>query len=403
MKKIFSILLVLILCSAFLFAEAKEDFLKDYSNNPNAYTNIGKKFKPTNAVFMGMGGAGVALLDGESAIFYNPASLSEGRFKLSVPSVGVTLYHPSAFLEKDSSGKSLVDKIKDGENVGNLVTPILTAIGTSFAPLLKVDAAVSLSLPLGLGVGVYTSDTIYTYSGTIINEIDASVALGYAYKFRLGSFNISTGASARFNALAFNRRIDGTEIASAISKKDYNMDLVVASGWAPLVDLGVTAEWKGLSMAVVLSDINLTGYKLQIDETTLSNITKSVLTFDKNEDLKIKGTPDLTFGFGYTLDTSIFSLRAALDLTDCIPLLNGDVKFNKRTLLKRVNAGLELGLFDTVMVRGGLNSGYYTVGASFDLFVFRVDAAYYWIEMGESAGERGLDGLTIRFNLGYNR
>lgn len=405
MKKILTLILVFALSLVSLFAgEEKDDFLKDYSTNPAAYTNIGKRFKPTNVESLGMGGAGVALTDSSSAIFYNPAGLSEGKFSLSVPSFGITLYHPSALLEKGEDGKSLVEKVMKGEKMGELVTPVLDVIGTSFTPLVRADAEVSLVLPFGLGIGVYTSDTVYTYSGTVINEVDASLALGYAYKVRLGSLNISTGVAARFNALAFNRRLDAIDLSDVIDSKDIkNMELTLASGWAPLLDLGITTEWHGLSVAAVLSEINLTGYKMQIDATTVSKMAGTVLTLDKNNDLTIKGIPNLTFGLGYKLDSKFISLKAGVDFTDCIPFINKDIELNKRTAIKHLNAGLELGLFDTLILRGGLNSGYYTAGASLDFYALRIDAAYYWMEMGTGAGERGVDGLSIRFNIGYDR
>ncbi len=410
MKKILAVLLVLLLCSAFIYAETadesgseKDDFLKDY-NNLDAYTDIGKRFKPVNAEALGMGGAGVALTRAGSALFYNPSSLAAGSFRLSVPSLSVTLYHTAALLEKDGDGRCLLEKIGGGEKLGNLITPVLDAIGAGFSPFLKADSSVSLVLPFGLGIGVYASDTVYTYSGTLIDEIDASAALGYAYKIKLGSVNISAGAAARLNMLAFNQRLDAFDIAAAKDNTEMkNMDLVVASGWAPLFDFGITTEWKGLSIAVVLREVNLTGYRMQIDSTTLGTVTGTVFSFNKDNDLTIKGTPDLTFGLGYDLDLNFISLKAAVDFSDCIPFMTRDIELNARTVLKHLNAGLELGLFDTLILRGGIKSGYYTAGMTLDLYSLRIDAAYYWLEMGSGAGKRGVDGLTIRFNLGYDR
>ncbi len=412
MKKIVSILLILLVVFSVVWAEssAKDSFLKDYEKYPQAYTGIGKSFKPVDAALEGRGGAGVALMDSTYAMFYNPAQLGENEFRLSLPSVGLTVYHPYALLKEDENGNSAFKTIMQNmNNLSAIVDPVLSVIGTQFAPLVTVDTAVGLTLPFGLGLGVYASDTVYTYDGTIIDEVDVSASLGIGYKIKLGSLSLSLGAAAKFNTLAFNERLAASSI---IATKDMSKITVgVASGWAPMLDAGVTLDYENgankFSAAVVMSDLNLMGeYKMDISSIAMSDISSAatdIMKLDRNGDLKIKGDVNLTAGIGYTLDLKLIKMKAALDLNDIIGLTKTNGDLNYRVLLKHVNAGLELSLIDMLTVRGGLNSGYYTLGASVDLYAIRIDAAYFWNEMGSYAGERGLDGLTIRFNLGYDR
>lgn len=54
---------------------------------------------------------------------------------------------------------------------------------------------------------------------------------------------------------------------------------------------------------------------------------------------------------------------------------------------KKIHAGIELEL-PAITLRGGFNQGYYTYGASFDFWIFQVDAATYAVELGEYVGQR---------------
>jgi hypothetical protein len=48
--------------------------------------------------------------------------------------------------------------------------------------------------------------------------------------------------------------------------------------------------------------------------------------------------------------------------------------------------GLEIGL-PLIDIRGGFNQGYYTMGATIDLWLLRFDLAYYGVELGEYPGQ----------------
>ena len=69
---------------------------------------------------------------------------------------------------------------------------------------------------------------------------------------------------------------------------------------------------------------------------------------------------------------------------------------------KRLHMGLELEL-PIISLRGGFNQGYYTYGASFDFWVFQVDAATYAVELGEYVGQqedrRYMIQLTMDFGV----
>ncbi len=373
-----------------------------------ATSEMGRRERtPNNAELLGMGGAGVAITDSENAFFTNPAALAEKKFRLSIPSVSVTTYHVSELLKKDADGKTAIDKIKSSEDTAGMVTSILNVVGTQFAPLVRVDSAVSMVLPFGLGFGVYAGDTAYTYSGSVIDEMDVTAVLGFAHKFNIGSSaKLSFGVSGKFSALGVSERIKASDL-SALSDDEKTMVVAVATGWAPLMDVGAIFSWHGLSFGIACTDILLTGgYKMDIENVAVKNIGteyEKFMSLERDGDFVIKADPDLKAGVAYELDTSIIDLKVALDITDLITLFKDKDNLNGRRIMRNVSAGAEVGLLGTFVVRGGLNSGYWTAGASVDLWALRIDCAYFWQEMGSSAGQRGLDGLTIRFNLGWER
>ena len=68
-----------------------------------------------------------------------------------------------------------------------------------------------------------------------------------------------------------------------------------------------------------------------------------------------------------------------------------------------LNVGAELRLLSFLDLRGGLNQGYWTLGVGLDLWAVKVDVSYFHQEFGVAVGDNGLDGLTVRVNIGFDR
>ncbi len=403
MKKFITLILVFALVSVALFADERESFINDFNTNKAAYSGIGSGFKHSNPEILGMGGAGVALTDSTKAFLLNPASITEGKFRLSLPSATFTLYHVYDFLKPDSSGKSFIDKaMNSSDNMGQLITDAIDIVGNQFTPFVRVDASTGVIIPIGkfaFGLNVNASDSVYTYKGSVIDELNSEVALGLGYKFEFGNLSLALGLDGKYSILAFNKRIKATDIMDFGD----SVTLAIASGAAPVFDVGATLAYKGLSFGAALREINFGGYKMSVTTETVSDIAGTIIKPGDSEDITVTITPDLTMGLGYTFDTKLLDFKVAFDVSDVIGLSKYSGNETEKALFKHINAGVELGLLNTLSLRGGLNSGYWTMGVSLDIFVIRLEAAYYWKEMGSIAGQKGLDGFTVRFNLGYDR
>ncbi len=389
---------IFVLSAALLFSSVP--LIDDWRENSYGYEEIGRRFEVTDVRMKGMGGAGTALGEASNGIFVNPASIGSGEFGFSYPSVSLTVHHVHDAISRTGSGRSILEMLVAGNfDDSELYSALLDLVGTERAPLGKADAYTSFVTPYGLGLGLYASDTVYTYSGSIINETDFSFALGYAHAFSFGDFTISGGAVMKFNYLIFSQRMKANEI---IGKKLDKVTTQFAYGYAvPVTDLGITFSWKGLSASLVYR--NLFGdYHMGVAETVVSDFLK-VNTADIDYSLfTIGNRGELALGLAYEMKLGDFSFAAAADLNDILTMNEYDDNFSQagRRFLKRFNIGFEAGWRDIAAIRFGMNAGYFTIGSSLQYFGMKIESAYYWEETGSQAGERGLDALAIRFNVG---
>jgi hypothetical protein len=104
----------------------------------------------------------------------------------------------------------------------------------------------------------------------------------------------------------------------------------------------------------------------------------------------------MNVGIGMEKDFGLAKLRPALEFK----MLNSSS--TEVQIGKRLHMGLELEL-PLLTLRGGFHQGYYTYGASFDFWVFQVDAATYAVELGEYVGQqedrRYMIQLTMDFGV----
>ena len=83
-------------------------------------------------------------------------------------------------------------------------------------------------------------------------------------------------------------------------------------------------------------------------------------------------------GLGLNFESTLMDIKPAIDYR----FLND----SNIQLGKKLNMGVELSM-PLIDIRAGLHQGYYTLGTSFDLWMFRVDAATYGVELGEYPGQ----------------
>ena len=441
MKKILSILLVLVLVCSFAFADEtaeekiKKDFIADIAANEDiAFADSLASFTPVNPKMMGMGGAGLAINSSLDALFTNPSVLGRGKVRIAIPSVTLSINHIYDLMKPDDKGNSALDKIEkmssgnvEESDMAGMMTLISDLIGSGKGKIASFEASTGLIANV-FGVAANVSDTIRTFNRTVFDDLKVSTVAGLGFGFGGDEVKFTVGGSFKYNVNIFTRRMglgdfqammnsdsngnsgSGSDPASS-SEENTLSNIPLAVGYGMPLDFAVSLKYYGLSATAVLTDVNLFGlgeYKYGIlvpsDEMTSTSATTFVKNLDKESVFKFKPKMDLDLGIGYEGKLSIIGFKAAVDFVDLISLvreLDGGYSA-KNVLLNHTKAGAEISLFDMIKVRGGINSGYLTLGGSFNIGIITVDTAYYWEELGSFAGHNGLDCMTIRFNLGWD-
>ena len=441
MKKIISILLVLVLVCSFAFADEtaeekiKKDFIADIATNEDiAFADSLASFTPVNPKMMGMGGAGLAINSSLDALFTNPSVLGRGKVRIAIPSVTLSINHIYDLMKEDENGNSAIENIEKmssgdmkNSDVNTMMNLISSLIGSGKGKIASFEASTGLIANV-FGVAANVSDTIRTFNGTIFDDLKVSTVAGLGFGFGGDEVKFTVGGSFKYNVNIFTRRMglgdfqammnsdsngnsgSGSDPASS-SDENTLSNIPLAVGYGMPLDFAVSLKYYGLSATAVLTDVNLFGlgdYKYGIlvpsDEMTSTSATTFVKNLDKESVFKFKPKMDIDLGVGYEGKLSIIGFKAAVDFVDLISLVRElDGRYSaKNVLLNHTKAGAEISLFDMIKVRGGINSGYLTLGGSFNIGIITVDTAYYWEELGSFAGHNGLDCMTIRFNLGWD-
>ena len=405
MKKILISLLLIAVLSASLFA-AEEVSPKTDSN---VYAQISSPFAMLDARSQAMGGVGTAATSNIQALWANPAGLADRKVQVSLPHVGFTLYNPKAIIQSGVIESGDMDKLVDV-----MLKDVLTS---GYGKILDANAAVSFTAG-GFGLGVGVQDSLYTYApksstgglnSNIIDQLTAEVKLGYGFRINFtDTASMDIGLSSGFRYMLYNKAIDGQkllDIYNKIGEGEGSTDAMailntipLMAGWTIPFDAGIRFNLPlGFKIATSVNNLNI-GYTMNAydnydgwSQSPFAGDTSFKLNQDFSWNVGFAFDPDMSWAFKPTFEA---------DFVDLYGLIK-DGDYSARALMNHFKAGAEikgLWIFD---IRGGYNSGYWTLGAALNLYLVRVEAAYFWQEFGSVAGEKGIDGLTVTANIGW--
>ena len=429
MKK-FVIVLLIALCAFSALYAADDPFtpLKQ-----DQYDNVlSSPFTKTSARINAMGGAGLAVFNNQDSLYINPASLGAKGLVFNTPDVAVTLYNiKDAYVDTGL----LENVIKDPNSItdmdyltGELLPGVIGVLGASGNnKLATVDAGIgfkagrfAFAVDSQVNLNTYVPFNGGTADLQVIPQVDVAATMGIGIRFmRDKAFNFDVGVSAALQMRAFMQSFNAMDALDSFNSADENFDPAslfstkpIAIGWAVPLTVGVNINMPfGFTIANVVSNIQLVngGYNYVVQESyndfvddpmgTVSGIFTNDAVYTAKSDFiysaGIGWSPDLG-GWEWLIDPTI-----AVDVVDIVGLVQ-DPSLN--TFLYRLKAGAEIQLFKFLELRGGLNSGYATLGAGINLFnVIHLEASYYWNEFGQQLGAQPVDALTIRVNIGWER
>lgn len=398
------------------------------------YNSIDFTFRPASARYEGMGESGTASSGRLDSMFHNPASLSGKGFAISIPSVSFTVFNVSANVSDENivaDYQAIQDKTADTDTYIDLLQRYVSHLGTGHNLVSQFDIATALKV-WHIGVGSNIQMKIHSLSNgsaslanvMLVPEINAAETIALGLKvIDTNALSLSVGGAAHLVVKQYYRGISANTISSLIGQDDVDIqkmlvwDTPVMGGYAIPFDVGATLGI-GDSFGISVTATNLNGtyhmksYTSEGDFLIAEGRTEDIgipMPEDHvtNESVSFEiDTPwELNFGFSFAPAWKFLRPVISADLVDMAGMVRdiSEKNFRAQDLLLHLNAGAEVSLCEFLRIRGGVNRGYLSVGAGINLLIMQVDASYGWREMGANIGDKPVDALTVRFNIGYDR
>ncbi len=316
-----------------------------------------------------MGDAFTAVNDDSFTLFYNPASLARHNSDLTLypfnPGVSVTniLGDMDKMQDMPEDPVGVADVLMDYPiHAGYGVAPgfKMFNFGVNFIanesvdlllrnnthPTLDMDIRSDRGVIFGLGLPLGSS----RISGKTKSGMQTSLGLGVKYLERTG--------------VKDSIALTGTTALDTLSKKDLagireSLGEVRGIGWG--FDAGLEHVMKaGPSQLVLgLAALDITGTEFKVESNP-----KKLSVADIRDQVNL--------GMAFMHDLKLFNFNLSADFR----ALNQEMDFGKRLRL-----GAEAGI-PGLAVMVGMNSGYYSYGATLDLFFMKLTAGFYDIELG---------------------
>jgi hypothetical protein len=418
MKRIIILILVVVFSFSSLFAN---NFFDD-----DEFFNPQETHRPTSARVEAMGGAGLATASGADAFFINPANLASRKFSLNLPSVAVTVFNPKKIIDLPSF-RDLID--------GNDIEPekfaldFITILNNGKGDILTTDITTSFTAG-GFGLGVHIQEQLHNIDrdldASLFAEINTSLSVGFGFNIKIVPrvLSLDIGAVVRPTYKAYTSGFDFSLITNFFddSSNVDPLDMILektslAAGYAVPFDVGVNLNLPiGFKVSLLAKNINGRYYMQKYEETGVwLNEVGEVIGTDigytpTNPDaitsftIDVPFTMDLGIGWAPNLGSlgNLIRPSFAFDFVDIVGLAE-EMDGMDDAIWNHLRAGVELKLFSMLDLRAGINRGAMSLGVGLDLFAIRLDAAYYWRELGVAIGDKPVDALTVRVNIGFDR
>jgi hypothetical protein len=345
---------------------------------------------------LGLGGPHVAYTDDINSLFINPAAFKNIN-ELSIGELSLGIYGDTLGLQ---------DIINNMDDTSKLVSTLSKFIDKSSG---NIPLGFDLRGPVafgniknGWGWGIF--DRIYggtTITGRNIEvwaNADLMFDLGYSFRvLEIGTHTLDVGALGK----VFGRLGVNSGQMSLFDLADGGDPLKSRTTYAPFTigaGLDVGLQYRlidNFTAALTVNDLFSLGY-VSFNDLNLSAAAGSAppgyLGYIK---------PNINLGVSYKLfDNSLLSWAVMADYRDVINLFRQN-EYDSRNAWLNLSVGSELTLFELVAFRVGLNEMLPAVGIGFDLFAFKLDAAFYGKELGSEPGKMSTYAVDVGLLFRY--
>ena len=339
----------------------------------------------TSVRAMGMGNAFFGVSNDKYAAFYNPAGLAMNKSVWSLDLIPLSIGANSNMVSNATELGSMFLS-GGGLDTDTIVNTLNGMMGqyNNLSPISFFPAFTYKNWSFGIFFNSYAN--ILTYNKvmpTVSAKVhaDAGAVLTYAHSF-LSDKSLHIGVSLMgFYRMAYNTTYTAVDIAN-IDTNSLVSNILENSGWGILASVGIMYElpWlrKELNARVGLS-FNDFGY-----QSMASGL-------DKVE-------PTLNLSLAISPNWEFISSNVVIDFNDLLFMNGYDDSFGKR-----VNIGAEIGFWNRIFLRTGLHQGYWTAGAGLNIWLLRINYAYYTEELGAYAGQYADHRHVIEVVIGWDQ
>ncbi len=305
---------------------------------------------------LGMGNAYTAVVNDGDSIFYNPAGLAK------MSGFRWTIMDPALGTNAVDSYQKFLDIAEDSSDVNDIINDLYGEDVTVYS------GAKSLMSFGSFAFGAYgLVDGNFLVNNPVYPNIQTDYRVDYGFVAGMGlnlvPKMLDIGLQARRISRQGGRVPVGVSTIATLDSESIQSELN-KSGVGYAFDFGATLTFPGLlkpTIAFSWRDMGNTSF-----EPTGSNLAPGPIEQEQ------------IIGVGLNYESLLMDIRPTIDYR----FLNN----SEMQLGKKINMGIEFS-WPIIDIRGGFQQGYYSLGAGFDLWLMRVDAATYGVELGAYPGQ----------------
>ena len=360
---------------------------------------------PKDARTMGMGGAFHVFSQGYSSFFGNPAGFAGANSSLTLTDLSVW-----AYLAPTTQNVERVKSIIDGSATDS---DILGYAGDWIINNNGFGAGLSLGGgwvgKKGIAIGVtLVSDEVAAGNSLLGSKLVIATQLngilGYASLFKLGPLSLRIGLDGRAFYRVQSDPMTGlpfSTILNDVLNDTFSLSTItLLGGYGFAADVGLVAGIGPVMLGLSARDF---GLEFKVGKFNVQNIIDdNISAFPLLGTTAVKLNPSYAAGLGVRLfENSKFEPSLYTELENPQNIFSSSDMV--ASALNSLHAGAQVRLMRFITVRGGLNKGWYSLGAGIDLSFLELDAAIFTEELGLYPGDKGRSGLSVQVGIRFGR
>ena len=361
---------------------------------------------PKDARSMGMGGAFRVFSEGYGSFYGNPAGFTGSNRSLTVADISTWAYLAPTTGNLGRAQQIISGSASTSDEMNWIGDWIVNNNG--FGAGAAIGGGWVGKKGLAIGVTLVTDDVVSgssLLSSKLISATQANGIIGLAYPLTLGPVWFKIGVDGRVFYRMQSDPTTGWPFSDILNGTIVNNDLDTSTidflgGYGFAADAGLVFGIGPVMLGFSARDL---GLEFNVGSFTLKDIIDSglsALSFAGTDTATL--TPTYSAGLGMKLfEDGKFEPSIYTELDDLTALVSSsDILADA---FNSLHAGAQLRMFKFLTVRGGLNKGWYSLGAGIDLALIELDAAVFTEELGTYAGDRGRSGISVQAAIRFGR